>query len=230
MSDTNSHPGGDVDDADLYRLLQDAKFEGPVWDRVSVELARYAIQVCRPMIGTGKIFERCRESGRGLRRPPRALSGDEVESLTVEVVGEGILAFQEALRRGKWLPSGPAKMTTSLVNYCIGEFPNVWRRRLRHDEAYWRAVEVAGEQAAQAGHLGASVSHASPGQWVDLWDTLLDEVPDPTLRKIVVLESMGYRHAEIATIVGGGLTAAAVTERLGRHRRRRRQREGGAEE
>jgi len=109
-------------------------------------------------------------------------------------------------------------MDTSVVNHCIGEFPNAWRRWLKHNDAYSYAAEAAALDAC----LGREASSTDPGQWVYLRNTLEEEVPDPTLRKIIFLASfMGYPHAEIALILGNGLTAKAVTERLGKHRRSR---------
>jgi hypothetical protein len=204
-------------DGELYQLLHDVKFEGPVWDHVSSELVGYSILVCAALISSGKIFDLCGKAGRGLARPPRSLSENDVEWLTIETVGEGILSFQEALREGRWTPNGSAKMTTSVIGYCVGDFPNVWRRWSRGYTAF-SAVEIASMQEAEA--APAADYHSDPGGWIDLWETLEEEVPNETLRKILVLESMGYRHAEIAEILGG-LTEAAVTERLGRYRRRR---------
>jgi hypothetical protein len=204
-------------DGELYRLLHSVNFEGRVWDRISFHLVSYGTQVCRPLIATEKIFWLCRKSGRGLIRPPRPLSKYDIELLTVETVGEGLLSFQEALREGKWKPSGSAKMTTSFVNYCIGDFPNVWRRWLRN-YANHAAIEIVSVQETEA----AKDHHSDPGKWIDLWETLEEEVPNETLRKILVLESMGYKHREIAEIIGG-LTEAAVTERIRKYRRRRDQ-------
>jgi len=102
-SGASSRPGADRDgdDTELYQLLRGAGFQGPVWEKVSTEMIRYAIEVCRPMIGSGRIFELCGKRGWILRRIPRALTGDEEEFLTVEVVGKGILSFQKALKQEK---------------------------------------------------------------------------------------------------------------------------------
>jgi len=215
-----AEPPSDEPDDELYRLLHRAKFEGPAWDRVSVHLARYGTQVCRPLIATGRILTLCGNAGRRLKPPPRPLSHDDVELLTVETVGEGLLSFQEALRRGRWTPDGSAKMTTALVGYCVGEFPNIWRRWVRTSAS---AVEAVGMLELEERPDLCRLS--DPGSWIDLRETLEAEVPDEVLRKILVLESMGYKHGEIADYIGG-LTGPAVTERLRKHRRRRQQGKG----
>lgn len=196
-------------DHDLYQMLARSGFAGKDWDAFATVLYTLGFQALRASIYSGRMFTQC-----GWRLPRAVLlSVDVAEELATDTLAEAIPGFRnQVLVAGRWSPDGGATLKTFFLGYCALQFPNVYRRRLRSDERWAKAVAGA-DLEYRRDDRGR---FADPATQVDLAASLLDamsKLPVKT-REILVLKEMGYGHAEIAELTG--LTIKAIESRLDR--------------
>ncbi|WP_216914154.1 hypothetical protein [Nocardia noduli] len=126
-------------DAELYELLEEHGFVGPVWQIVSDHLARCGLASLRAWI-PNLVFAKLVERGIDLR--PSAvelarLSRDEVcEELAVAAVGTALARFRTAGLAGKGWRPGSASMATFFVGGCLLSFAEEFRA-FRRQEQEW---------------------------------------------------------------------------------------------
>jgi len=202
-------------DHELYCHLLRGGFAGKDWDVFAAALFNYGYQVLRAWIHSGQMFTKARCSRMGPSIPL-----DVAEELAIETLGEALGGFRDdVLIPGRWDPTLGASLTTYFTGCCILRFPNVYRRHLRSDERWSKALAGA-DQACSTDDRG---NLADPAAQVDLTASVLEELRQlPTKTgEIVVLRDMGYTHSEIAEITG--LTIGAIEARMYRlgHRPRK---------
>lgn len=185
-------------DEALLRELRRDGFSGPSWQRVAEELARYGVAVFRPWIIKGTVFGKLAEKGRKVPRPPPgALDDVEAASLANEVVAEALAHFRtDVLMRDRWDPRKGASLTTFFIGQCLFRFPNLYRTWLAHLPAYRLYDSELDVVASREGSVEDDVIRDAM-----LADALRTVHSDDT-RRGLVMNAMGYTHAEIGERLG----------------------------
>lgn len=202
-------------DAALRDELVAAGFTGPRYMLFETDATYYGLAVIIKWLATGEIYQRAAAVRRPVPRPPLALSVDERLGLAGLVVAEGLKYFkQSALRDGQWRPERGASLKTFFIGACLLRFKAAF--------AAWRpdsvVEEVPTDLIFELCELPPSVASSVPDQallHLRAWGGL-KALDDPVVRKILVCHAAGLLHAEIAAVVGHGLTAASVAARLKR--------------
>lgn len=192
-------------DRKLVEVLGAGGFAGPQFDRFRDELARYAVSVLSGWMYSGYVFHLAAERGLGLR--PTAAELEELhrdpclrEELAVMVVAVALPAFREhALVGGGWRADGGASLTTYFMGACVTVFPNEFRKH-RAQKQRWQAQDDSDQEAARS-------REAVTGDPADLIAGTMRVRQDmarmdPRTRAIVALRIDGYRHEEIAEMLG----------------------------
>jgi DNA-directed RNA polymerase specialized sigma24 family protein len=197
----------------LIKALREEDFQGPVWDHLADELARYGYQVIRSWIGSTKIFSKCAAKGVACRpRKSERMTENDVDEIALEVVARALPKFRDKVLR-VWLPDGKASLRTMFVTQCLFQFPNVYRRWLVEAKQLpvdlleeWETFGPRREGDDPAGliALRAEAVHA-----------LEHYVRDDRLRASFLLQAMGYTTEEIAEMLG--TTSKALDSARQRH-------------
>lgn len=216
-------------DQEVLLQLQLEGYEGEAWLYFREVLARYGFAVLRAWIYKGKIVERCLEKGirRGLPRGADAgpLGRDAADELGGETVAVAINAFRdEVLKKNRWDPSrGPgrtASLKTFFIGQCLIRYPEVFRRWKR-EQGTDRPGLPPDADFGQVEGVEATVVQR------DELETAAKTVDSRTFR-VLELRSMGFPHAEIASMLGDGTSPKGVEMLLYRHEQRlKRKRDQG---
>lgn len=125
------------DRATLLRL-QLAGFEGTEWEELQGHLWLYAFKTFPAKILSGEIFKLLRESSlpasRDYNPPPGpAITRQEAEDLTIDLIGSSLRPFRQRLMAGAWDPyrDNVASLDTYWFGWCLLQFPKPWRKWLR---------------------------------------------------------------------------------------------------
>jgi DNA-directed RNA polymerase specialized sigma24 family protein len=203
-------------DEALLEFLSSVDFQGPAWDRLAQELARYALPIIRSWIQSMKIFRKCAEKNVRCFGPPqdiRRLTDDDASEMTNEIIARALNNFREkVLRPQAWSSQGGARLSTMFINQCLFQFPNVYRHWLLEtqrapidDLEDLEFVEAGpGNDPAGLVLIRNEVAHA-----------LEHYVRDENVRRALVLKSLGYTIRESAELIG--MTEKALDSALRRH-------------
>ncbi|TYB47797.1 RNA polymerase sigma factor [Actinomadura chibensis] len=215
MRDEEHDDGRLKADQQLVEFLAEHGFAGPVYREFAEELAGQGMAVISAWLGSELIFVKCAEKGIRLPRPPTGWSQDDRLELTLETVARALRAFRTGLVEDRWDVERGASLRTYFIGACIYQFSRTYRVWLRSlapeceqpgDIDEWRLEGVPGPEDVVADR--------------DAIRRGLQDIDSVTVRAAVVLAAEGYSRAEIAELIGGGLTARAVEGLLYRHRRR----------
>lgn len=202
-------------DVALRDELVAAGFAGPRYMLFETDATYYGLAVIIKWLATGEIYQRAAEKRRAVPRPRRALSPDERLGLAGLVVAEGLKYFKEAaLQRGHWQPEGGASLKTFFIGACLLRFKAAF--------AAWQPDSVAEELPTDQIFDLCEHSTSYPASVPDeallnlrAWGAV-EAVKDPVTQKILICYATGLPYAEIAVVVGHGLTATSVAARLRR--------------
>lgn len=129
-------------DIELYDRIAKNNFEGPEWEALRGELARYGLGILTAWIGSGEIFFQCRVKKCSVGTPPSYWSESDWKDLVNETLYLGLIGFERGLRNGKWRPCGGAGLKTYFIGACVYAFPNPYRAWLKDQNR--RGEELSG--------------------------------------------------------------------------------------
>lgn len=215
LADNVDRMAGDVN---LVTDLALEKYQGPLWDYFSNELAKYGIAVIRSWIGRGLIYERCKNKGLGgLSVLGRPFTDDENEELTGETVAKALAHFRtDVLMRNKWDSRRGATLRTYFIGQCLIRFANIYRR--------WRAGEnrnryALTDDAEVLDFLGGSARGPEDQVVAGVTASVaMSTVKNPRVRLVMHMTAQGWSQADIAEFLG--ITEKAVERMLANERAR----------
>jgi DNA-directed RNA polymerase specialized sigma24 family protein len=213
-------------DEQIVATLKLEDWRGPAWEEFAEALVAYAYQCLLGWIRSGLIVLRCRERGIPLTSDfVMALSEEEAEQLTEDVVADSILRFQGLLRQGRWSPDGGASLATFFVGQCVTRFPNLYRIWLRDRRpTSWAPLSELDEDSARVAYARQLDPADAAIAAVEL-HRASDELDERTLHA-VVLQELGYQVVEIAELLDEN--PKAIEMAMYHHRRRIRDKGGTA--
>lgn len=204
-------------DAELYRELQRANFQGPDWDFFINELARYGLAVMRGWIRRGLIVAKCREKGFSASDLPASVSADPqaIRSLADETVAEALWRFRdEVLVPGVWDPARGASLRTFFIGQCLKRYGNVARAFLRHEVPVVGTAPIEELLKDEPAPMRVD-THAIRTMTAQ---ALLHGASSDRAARILALDAAQYRNGEIAQMMD--MTVDAVSSVLKRERAR----------
>lgn len=205
-------------DAELYGVLGEENFGGPLWEHYAEELARYGCAVMAAWLRTGLIIKECRRHGRPVELPGTWTPDDQWE-VVLETVAKGLENFKISLCEGRWSAEAGASLRTYFAGSCVRAFPNVVRAFIREQDRWTRAGQAWEHEA----ELAESQSHHDPMTVIDARHSLEAMVADSPERTKAIqrLSFDGYSVKEIAdalemtpSLVSAALHRARVRARL----------------
>lgn len=211
-------------DVELVTSLALAGYAGPEWDYFENELAKYGMAVIGAWMRKRLILGKCRTKGfGGLPDLDRDFDYDEVDELTGETVATALRYFRnDVLMRNRWDARRGATLRTFFIGQCLLRFANVYRR--------WYGNEVRNQLADMSGDKLVVLAGAAPDDTArtatdrHTIEAALASVPNPHVRRAMLLTALGVKQAEIAYELG--VTEKAV-ERMLAHQRQRLGRRAG---
>ncbi|MFE3195863.1 hypothetical protein ACFXHA_43170 [Nocardia sp. NPDC059240] len=216
---------GRAADAELFELLQKARFEGPHWERVQDRLARHGLGVMGGWLRSGKIFAVTAEKGIALNPTDGELadlqrSAELRADLKTMSVAVGLCTFRRrALDGNGWDPTGRASMATYFVTGCVLAFVNEFTRQ-RKEEQRWAALTRLDDPGTDLNGLLTSLISAPPGMGPEEFATRTDMVRrelaqmEARDRRIIWAKASDWQNEEIAE--AEGVTSKAVDRRWSR--------------
>lgn len=219
LADNIDRMAGDVD---LNTALALERYDGPLWEHFSNELAKYGFAVIASWIGRKMIFERCRSKGfGGLPAIERPFTEDENFELTNETVAKALFHFKrDVLMKKKWDYRRGATLRTYFIGQCLIRFPNIYRRWLAgenrnryvvtDDDGFVDELNGTSKGPESQALAGVTASNA------------ISTVKNPRVRKVMHLRADDWTHAEIAEHFG--ITEKAVERMIANERDRLRKR------
>jgi len=214
-ADSDQQLSGDIA---LRDYLAEKNFAGPEYDLFERSLVSYGLGVMNAWIYTGEIFRQASRRGYSIGKAPYFCAEDDCRSMANETVARALVDFrQKGLREGRWVPTRGASMKTYFITACVFHFLASFRRWQR-DQNSWSHVILY--DPADTDLLNGPFCISSED--VALNRLEVGEVCkhfDDHEKSILVLQAMGYRQAEIAEILGSGLSARAVEGALYRMRK-----------
>lgn len=214
-------------DVELVTLLALSNYEGPDWDYVATELAKYGLAVFGGWMYTGKIFAVSKKRGYGLSAPGRAFTRDEIEELSGETVAKALHHFRtDVLMKNKWDSRKGATLRTYFIGQCLMRFANIYRRWLEGETRERNAIRTD-DLALLIDVLGASGEDVS-SLVADraIIEEALAQVRDPRVVIAMHLRARDRSQAEIAQLLG--VTTKAVERMLSNEQGRQMKRRGSA--
>ena len=209
-------------DADLVMEMALGKYEGPLWEYFSNELARYGHAVISSWVGRRLIFERCKSKGLGgLPMRDRKFTDDETQGLTDETVAKALFHFRrDVLMKRKWDSTRGATLRTYFIGQCLIRFPNIYRSWFRSENReHYDVTDDMEELGYQAGRIDA-VDRQVIASIVA--SDAMASVKNPRVRKAMFMTANGHPQTEIARVLG--VTVKTVERMLANERDRLRQR------
>ncbi|MFJ5879168.1 RNA polymerase sigma factor [Streptomyces sp. NPDC093088] len=210
-----------ADDLVLIEHLEQLGFEGPEFDAFADRLIGHGQRVVQAWISNRKIFSECARRGIRLGDPPSDWSEDERDDIVQDTILRAFNRFKrKALHARNWTPEGGASLKTYFIGTCVYAFADEYRswldrRNARRMEIRNLALQLGGSAPVPAHHRVGAVAVDRAAARAAL-KALHDR--DPRLAKIIALESEGYSHDEIATLLDDGTSPRAVEGALYRHR------------
>lgn len=202
-------------DRELRDVLAAEGFTGPAYTVFEDDLAKVGHELMMALLSTGYIFIRCRQAKIRLLSLPIPFS--DMEDLAQETVANALRTFRrKGLQEGGWQPEKGASLRTYFNGALFREFANIWKKRLRTPADL--PVESPEELAQDIGKF-------DPGP-ADIYakrDEIrhgLADLENDRVRVALVLTEDGYSQAEIAEILGPGVSRRSVEGYLRRHRLR----------
>ncbi len=204
--------------------LQLTGFSGRPWNELERDLVHYGRRVLPAKIRSGEIFAIMQDLGlptaADLCVPPGpAITREDLEDLTQEVLAKALPAFKALLRAGAWdgTREHVACLRTFFIGKCAIEFRAPWRRwlrarqrRLRLEDPRLQVHDLPERPDERSRPDRAAVIR------MDLAKAL--GMLDHDLRVIAVLDAYEWTDREIARQLG--TTAKAVEYRLTKVRKR----------
>lgn len=207
-------------DADLVTSLELRNFEGPWWDYFANELAKYGVAVWRAWLGTGVVYQRCKQKGCAIAPLGRPFTQEEIDDLAMDTVAEAIKAFRtEVLMRHRWDPSRGASLRTFFIGQCIFRFRNIYRN---HRRALERDFDLVVDDLG-ALDRGAPSPEKQVVDMIEAEEALMG-ITDPRVRRAIVMTARGHTQQQIADELG--VTAKTVERMMANERSRLRRRAG----
>ncbi|MDQ3151998.1 MAG: hypothetical protein M3R63_09850 [Actinomycetota bacterium] len=169
-------------------------------------------------IYTGEIYRQASRRGYPIGNAPYFCAADDCRSMANETVAYALVDFrQKGLREGGWRPTRGASIKTYFITTCVFQFLRSFRRWQR-DQNSWSRVVFYDPTDAELLNRPSGIS---------VEDVTLDRLEvgeacknvDDQKKSILVLQAMGYSQAEIAEILGSGLSARAIEGALYRIRK-----------
>jgi hypothetical protein len=119
----------------VVAALAEVEFGGALWHAFAEELAVYAFPRIWGMILSGEIYQECARKGihYDLRLPDNITREDACE-IAAETTARALVSFRTLLRRGGWVPTAGASLTTFFLGQCLWRFSNEARRWRNHNE------------------------------------------------------------------------------------------------
>lgn len=207
MISAHGEPGeGPHADIELRDRLQAAGCEGPVWDYVAFELARYGWSVMSAWLKSRVIAGKCREKGRPVELPDD-WGAEDREDLVATAVAHGLETFRQSMLADQWKPQKGASLRTYFLGGCVLAFPNALRRWRNERRRYHRAA------AAWAQETAVRRPVIEPADMVDALEALESLTSEQVLELIA-----GYRAGETLAQLGNrfGIDRWTVSETLKR--------------
>lgn len=201
-------------DIELIDRLAEANFEGPGWEALRRELARYGLGILTAWIGSGEIFFQCRAKNCSVGTAPSYRSESDWKDLVNETLYIGLINFERDLKNGRWRPDGGAGLKTYFIGACVYAFPNPYRAWLKNQD---RRCQELSETLV---HVAAGPMPEDPESTVIARHSAkerLGRIPERT-RTAGWMHVEGYTYAEIAEALG--TTAKAVEHYFARARKR----------
>ena len=194
-------------DQKLVERLAADNFTGPSYREFEVELIRYGISALCGLMSSGYVFAIAASRGFKLRpteREVEALVRDRGirEELANATVARALPSFrQRALVDGGWSVEGGASLATYFLGSCLYEFPNEFRKYRAYEAAYDHAIHAA------ATHPESTCDPMNAVLGNIRVERELANLDDQT-RAVVRAVMNGYKHAEIAEMLGFGSARA----------------------
>ena len=198
-------------DAELWRRLAAEGFSGPAFDRLQMELVRFALSALPSLITSSQAIRRLRRLGIPVSGPLPA-TREDVQEVVSEVVVDGLRLFRQKAAEGTgWSPEGGASLTTYFLNACLLTYPNAYRRWLRRTTRQSREVATSDiPDVPVPDHLDTIVAREG-------LQNLLKGLNERE-RETAMLLAYGFSRDEIAEFTGA--TRRAVDGIVDRMRRR----------
>ncbi|MEV6281074.1 hypothetical protein [Nocardia sp. NPDC051832] len=194
-------------DAELFDMLWDAGFEGPVWELFAQEMCRYAIPVLLAWMSSGHIFTVVRSkiplrpSEQEIRR--FATDGELRDGMADTAVAVALHRFKQRSRKNQsWSRTGAASLTTYFVNGCVYAFAEEFKK-YRGVEERRRLSDLAAIQEELARPIQGRYCEDFAQRVVD--DAVVTELMDtlaPRDRNIVWGKASQMTNNEIAQMFG----------------------------
>lgn len=192
-------------DANVLVTLQLHGFQGREWERAARILVRYAHDVLRGWIHSGKIHRMCREKGIRVTRTVVQPCESDIHDIATDVTAIALHAFREkVLLPGRWSAARGATLATFFVGQCLFHFSFEYRTWLR---AYLRSrpVQPGLDSFGELEHLSGSV--ASPSTAAELNRVISELRTDADNQqddggKVLLSSAVGFEYAEIGREFG----------------------------
>lgn len=211
-------------DADLVTSLALAKYEGPLWDYFSNELAKYGYAVIKSWVATKVIFARCKQKGFGLRVLDRDFKQEEIEGLANYTVAKALHYFRaNVLMKRRWDPTKGASLRTFFIGQCIFQFPNIYRDWLEEDERS-RRHGFTDDMGEVDFHLPLTAPVERQVIATNMASQAMAEIRDPRVRRAMRMTADGFPQADIARVLG---VSTKTVERMLANERVRQLRQKG---
>lgn len=186
-----------------YELLQKAaadNFAGEVTHRLLTQLVRYALPTLCSLIDSGAIVGKYRRLARpgALPRLVHPLTPDQVNTLALDCVQDGVDRFLANERAGKGWTPGPASLTTWFVNACVLSIYGPWSQLAKEARAASNRlceIDILEQPDIRPGPEQQAVT-------VNELERLLGRISDPLNRQIVAMATAGYTYAAIGEVLG----------------------------
>jgi len=190
-----------VADRELREELAKNNFTGHRYDEFADALVCYALEVVTAWLVTGEMFRECAKRGYRIGGRPQGWTEHDITGLTGETVTTALIEFRDkGLRGGGWRFDGGASIKTYFITACVYKFVNIYREWRSQQERWSRDLLFAPSDVEVVDAVGR----------VDVMTSALDKIEaDLAYRNLtdrqksmVILDSLGYTHDEIAELLG----------------------------